>query len=154
MSLSQRLVDDLKDAMRAGDSERRDVVRYLRAAIKNREIELRRPLTDDEIVAVIRGQIKQRRDSIELYRSGGREDLADAEAREITVLETYLPAQMPDTEIRAIARRVIDETSARGPRDMGKVMPRLIELIGGRADGSLVSQIARQELTSVGEGSP
>ncbi|HCG30270.1 MAG TPA: glutamyl-tRNA amidotransferase, partial [Chloroflexi bacterium] len=90
MSLAEQLVSDLRAAMIAGDTVRRDVIRFLRASITNAEIELHRALTDDEILGVIRGQIKQRRDSIELFRKGGREDLAESETAQIGILQDYL----------------------------------------------------------------
>jgi uncharacterized protein len=146
MPLAEQLANDLKDAMRAGDTRRRDVIRFLRAAIKNASIERRRELTDDEILGLVRYQIKQRRDSIELFRKGNRADLADEEEAQVALLEPYLPTQMDDAELREITQRIADDLAVSGPRDMSKMMPALLAATGGRADGRRLSEAARAEL--------
>lgn len=146
MTLAEQLAADMKAAMVAGDVRRRDVIRFLRAAITNSQIEKRRDLTDDEILAVIRNQIKQRRDSIELFRKGGRDDLATEEEAQIAVLQAYLPAQLDEAELVEIVRRVAEEVDARSPRDMGRLMPALMAATGGRAEGRTLSRLAKDEL--------
>lgn len=147
-ALTERLLEDLKQAMKSQDTERRDVIRYLRSALGNREIELRRELTDDDVLAVIRTQIKQSSDAAEIFRSGNREDLASKEEAQVAILRGYLPAQMPEEEIAAHARSIIQELGLSGPGDMGKLMPRLLAEVGDHAEGRLVSQVARQELAT------
>lgn len=136
----------MKIAMRKGDVERRDVIRYLRSALGNREIELRQELTDDDVLAVIRTQIKQSSDAAEIFRDAGRDDLASKEESQVAILREYLPAQMPEDELTAIVRRQIDDMDLSGPGDMGKLMPRLMDVVGDRAEGRTISKIARQEL--------
>jgi uncharacterized protein YqeY len=154
MPLAEQLTNDLKDAMRAGDTRRRDVIRFLRAAIKNAAIERRRELTDDEILALVRYQIKQRQDSIEMFRKGNRADLADEEEAQVALLETYLPAQMDDAELLSIVQRTAAELNVSGPRDMSKLMPALLAATGGRADGRRLSEAARAELARRATESP
>lgn len=143
---------DLKDAMRSGDTVRRDALRLLRAAIKNSEIERRGdaagPLTDSDIRAVIQKQIKQRRDSIAQFRAGKRDDLADKEAAELAVFQSYLPPAMDEAGMRAAAEAAIAETGAVGPKDMGKVMPALLARVGDGADRSALASIVRQLLSA------
>lgn len=148
--ISSQIESDLRDAMRAGDAARRDALRLLRGAIKNAEIERRAassaPMTDAEIRAVIQRQIKQRRDSIEQFRAGGREDLAAKEEAEIAVFQRYLPAMMGADELRAAAETVIAESGATGPKEMGKVMPALLARVGDRAERGAVAAVVRELL--------
>lgn len=146
MPLAEQLTSDMQDAMRSGDHRRRDVVRFLRAAIKNVSIERGRELTDDEILGIVRYQIKQRRDSIELFRKGSRDDLADEEEEQIALLEPYLPSQMDDAELKAIVLRAAAELNVHGTRDMSKLMPALLAATGGRVEGRRLSEAARAEL--------
>lgn len=146
VSLADRLDRDLKEAMRAGDNRRRDVIRFLRAAITNASFEKRADLTDDEILDVIRYQIKQRRDSIDLFRAGGRDELAAEEEAQIAVLQPYLPAQLDHDELVEIVQRVARELGARSPRDMARLMPAVLAETDGRAEGRVLSELARQEL--------
>jgi uncharacterized protein YqeY len=145
-NLSEQLESDMKTAMKAGDTRTRDVIRFLRSAVKNAEIERRRPLTDGEILDVIRGQIKQRRDSIELFARGGRDDLVHEEEAQIAVLVPYLPTQLDDEELESIVGRVTDELSATSSRDMGKVMQAVLIEVAGRAEGRRVSAAVKSEL--------
>ena len=133
--LSTRLQDDLKTAIRASDTTRRDVLRFLRAELQNAEIQRQRPLTDEEIIEVIRRQIKRRRESIDQFTRGGRQDLVAAEEAEIGVLEAYLPAQMTYEAVLEIARDLVRELGAQSPKDMGRVMPALRARIGNQAEG-------------------
>lgn len=147
MSLLDILNQDLKIAMRSGDDVAKRTLRGVKAAITRAEKD--RPdhlLTDDEIVAILRKQAKQRQDSIEAYARGGREDLVAAERAELSVIEKYLPRQMGEEEIRSIATTIMTEMGATGPRDMGKVMGKLMAQLKGKADGRLVNKIVRDML--------
>ena len=146
-TLKERLQADLADALRAKDEVRKSALRMAMAAIRNAEVEKGGALDDQEAVAVLQKQVKQRRESIEEFRRGGREDLVNREAAEIAVLERYLPEAATPEEIEAAARRVIAETGATGPRDIGKVMPLLIREFAGRADGRQINEIVRRLLT-------
>ncbi len=142
-SLKVQVQEDLHAAMRARDETRKSALRMLTAAIKNAEIEARRPLDDDGVVQVIQKQAKQRRESIVEFRKGNREDLVAKEAAELVILEAYLPAQAERSEIEAAARKLVAETGASGPRDIGKVMPPLVKQFAGRADGRVINEVVR-----------
>ncbi len=150
-TIPDRVDADLKEAMRAGDTARRDALRLLRAALKNAEIDRRGgtsgPMTEADYRAVIQRQIKQRRDSIEQFRNGNREDLAQKEEGELAVFQSYLPPAMDEDAMRAAAQAVIADVGAQGPKDMGKVMPVLLARVGDGADRSALAAIVRQLLT-------
>lgn len=145
--LKERLNEDLKAAMRARDEVRLRTIRSLRAALTEREIELRpggtNELTEEQELAVVQKQAKQRRDAIEQYEAAGRDDLARREHEELAIIESYLPRQLGDDEIRTIVRDVIAETGASSARDMGKVMGAVMGRLRGRADGRRVQEITR-----------
>lgn len=145
-SLFDRLQGDLNTARKAQDKARTLLLGTILADVKNRRIELRRDLTDDDVVDVLRKGIKRRRESAEAYRSGGREELAEKESAEAALLESYLPAQADPEEIRAAVRAAI----ADGATQIGAVMGRVLPQFKGRADGSTVSAIAREELARQG----
>ena len=166
-TLDERLAADLKEAMRAGDTIRRDVIRFLRAGFKNAQIarvqapaaeadpdvvtraaERDQPLSDQEELAVLQRQIKQRQDAIEQFRAAGRADLVEREGAQLAILQGYLPAGLGAEEIEALVREVIAETGATGPRDMGRVMPALIGRAAGRADSRALSEAARRLLAN------
>jgi uncharacterized protein YqeY len=136
----------MKAAMRSGDTRRRDVIRYLRAAVTNAAIEKRSDLTDAEIEGVIRTQVKQRRDSIELFRAGGRDELADEEEAQMAILLDYLPAQLSNDELVELVRATADALDVRSVKDMSRLMPALLTATGGRAEGRTLSQMAKAEL--------
>lgn len=146
MNLLDSLNQDLKNAMRAGDDIRKRTLRTLKTAITRVEKDKGQALSDDEILAVIRRQAKQRRDSIEAFQKGGRQDLVDAEQAELEILESYLPAQMSEADIRAAAEQVIAELGATSMRDMGKVMGKLMARLKNQADGRVINQIVRELL--------
>ncbi len=147
MSLMETLNQDLKTAMKAGDEPAKRALRGVKAAITRAEKEKgNQPLTDEEIIAVLRKQAKQRKDSIEAYTQAGRQDLVEEEQAELRIIERYLPQLMSEDEIRAVAQQVIQEVGATSPRDMGKVMGRLMSQLKGKADGRLVNQVVRQLL--------
>jgi len=149
-TIRSRLETDLKDAMRAGDTATRDAVRYILAAVRNAEIEHRGNLPEAEAVATLRRVGKQLADATEQYRAGGREDLATREEGQLAVLQRYLPAELSDDELRGLAEAVVAEVGASGPKEMGKVMPVLIERVAGRADGRRVSAAAKAALAATG----
>ena len=153
MSLIERLNEDMKAAMRSGDNRRRDVIRYLRSAINNAAIEKREDLTDDEIEGVIRTQVKQRRDSIELFRKGDREELADEEEAQIAILLDYLPAQLSHEELVELVRKTADDLQVSTPKDMSRLMPALVAAAAGRAEGRTLSQLAKEEVERRSAGS-
>lgn len=146
MSLEQRIESAMHDAMRARDDRRTQTLRMAMAAAHNLKIARGRPLTDDDVVDVLSKQVKQRRESIEAYRSAGREDRAAAEEAEAAILAEFLPAQLSEAEITELARDAIAETGASEPKDMGRVMGRLSPQTKGRADGRLVSEVVRRLL--------
>jgi uncharacterized protein YqeY len=146
-TLRQRLESDLKDAMRAGDQTARDTIRYLLAAVKNAEIDRGGPLNEAEGIAVLQKQAKQRQDSIDQFRAAGRTDLVDREEAQMRVLARYLPAELSDDEVAALVAAVVAEVGASTSKDLGRVMPTLIERAAGRADGRRLSAAARAALT-------
>ncbi|HEY4668142.1 MAG TPA: GatB/YqeY domain-containing protein [Tepidiformaceae bacterium] len=147
-NLKERIQSDLNDAVRARDDIRKGALRMLTAAVRNAEIEARGELAEDALLAVVQKQAKQRRESIAEFRKGGREDLATKEESELHVLEGYLPQQAERSEIEAEARKVIAETGAAGPRDIGRVMPPLVQKFAGRADGRQINEVVRELLGS------
>jgi uncharacterized protein YqeY len=146
VSIRQRLEDDLKTAMRAGDQTKRDTIRYILAAIKNAEIEHRGALAADGEQSVLKRVAKQLSDAVHQFRAGGREDLAAREENQLAILQSYLPTALTDEEIRTLVAQVIDDVGASGPKDMAKVMPVVIERAGNRADGRRLSGAARSAL--------
>ena len=146
-TLKQKLTDDLKQAMRDGDTVKRSVIRLTMAAIKNAEIARQTTLEDTDILGVIAKEVRQRKESIEAFKQGDRPDLAAQEEAEMAVLEQYLPQQMTREEIIAEARRVIDQVGAQGLSDKGKVMPQLIAQLKGRADGREINEVVTELLT-------
>lgn len=146
MELQEKINADVKDALKAGAKEKLTTLRMLSAALKNREIEKREPLIEDEVIATVRSLIKQRKDSIEQFSKGGRQDLVDKETAEVSVLEVYLPRQMTREELEPMVKDAVAQTGAQGPKDMGKVMKALVPMVGGRADGKLMSELVKQML--------
>jgi uncharacterized protein YqeY len=146
MTLKTRITDDMKAAMRARESARLSTIRLLLAAIKQREVDERKELTDADIVGVIDKMVKQRKDSIAQFEAGKRQDLADAERAELAILETYLPQRLSDAEIDAAIDAAIARTGAAGPAGMGKVMGVLKPELAGRADLGAVSAKVKAKL--------
>ena len=147
MSMRERINEDLKGAMRGGDTARRDTIRLLLAALKQREVDERKTLTDADVLGIIDKMIKQRRDSIAQFEQGGRQDLADREKQELALLQAYMPQALGDGEIAAAVSAAIAESGAAGPADMGKVMAALKPKLAGRADMSKVSAVVKAWLT-------
>ena len=147
MPLREQINDDVKTAMRAGDAPRRDALRLLTAALKQKEVDERKALADADVVAVIEKMIKQRREAISQVQKGGRADLAEKEEFEISVLQPYMPQAMSDADIDAEIASAISGTGAKAPQDMGKVMAVLKAKLAGRADMSQVSARVKSRLT-------
>jgi uncharacterized protein YqeY len=150
MSIRQQLEDGLRAAMRSGDQTSRDAIRFILAAVKNAEIDARAGSAPVDEVATLRKVGKQLTDAAEQYRQAGRLDLAEKEEAQLRVLQRYLPAELPDDELAALANEAVRETGATGPKEMGKVMPVLIKKVDGRADGRRVSAAARAALEALG----
>jgi uncharacterized protein YqeY len=146
MELREKIEADTREALKSGAKDKVSTLRMLNAALKNKQIDKRRPLTEEEVIETMRSLIKQRKDSIEQFTKGGRQDLVDKETAEVTVLEAYLPKQLAREELEAMVRDAIAQTGAQGARDMGKVMKALIPMVGGRADGKLVSELVKNAL--------
>ncbi|MBT8086904.1 MAG: GatB/YqeY domain-containing protein [Gammaproteobacteria bacterium] len=149
MSLKSRITEDMKSAMRAGEKDRLKTVRLMLAAIKQVEIDKRTELDDAAILAVLGKMVKQRRDSVEQYEKGGREDLARIERDEIAILDTYLPEQLSAADLNAMIDEVISATGAEGIRDMGKVMGQIKAKAAGRADMGAVSAAVKERLNAL-----
>ena len=146
MSLKDQLDETMKTAMKARDDLRLSAVRMVLSLVKNREIEQKKELNDQEIIESISTLVKQRRESIRMYREGGRPDLVEKEEAELEVLLGFLPVQLSNSEIEALVDRIISETGAQGARDMGRVMKALTPLTAGKADGKSVSDTVKQKL--------
>jgi uncharacterized protein YqeY len=146
MSLKDQLNESMKTAMKARDDLRLSAVRMVRSMVKNREIDQKKELNDQEIIEVISTLVKQRRESIRMYREGNRADLVEKEEAELGVLLGFLPAQLSTAEIEALVDRIITETGAQGAKDMGRVMKALTPLTAGKADGKTVSDTVKQKL--------
>lgn len=146
MPLMEQLTADMKDAMKQGEKERLSVIRLVRGAIRQAEIDGKKTLSDDEIIDVLTKEVKMRRDSIEEFERGGRTDLVDKTKSEIAVLIPYLPEQLSTDEIKKIVKNAVAEVGATTAKDMGKVMGILMPRLKGRADGKLVNEIVRSLL--------
>ena len=155
MALKDRLADDLKDAMRAGEAVRRETLRSVLTAVRNTEISRvnvkdesasRQELADSDVLDVLQKQAKQRRESIEEYKKAARQDLVDRESAELEIISAYLPAQMGRDEIVAEVRKAMEETGAAGPGDKSKLMPVLMGRLKGRADGRAINEVVTELL--------
>ena len=147
-SQKQRLVDDLKQAMRSSDKIKVSVIRLVMAAIKNTEIARREVLKDADILGIIAKEVRQRHESIDAFKQGNRDDLVAQEEAEIAILQQYLPQQMSREKIHVEARRIIAEVGAQGLSDKGKVMPKLIAQLKGKADGREINAVVTELLGS------
>ena len=147
MSLKEQITEDMKAAMRAKDSGRLATIRLLTAAIKQKEVDERIDVSDEQVLAIIEKMIKQRKDSISQFEAGGRQDLADIEKAELAILSTYMPAALSDAEVQAEVAAAVASVGAAGPQDMGKVMGVLKPKLAGRADMTAVSAMVKAALT-------
>jgi uncharacterized protein len=146
MSLIEQLEGELKDAMVARDAERRNTLRLILASLRGAEKELQRPLHDDEELQVLQRERKRRREAAEGFRAGGREEQAEAEERELAVLEEFMPAPLSEEDLEEIVDDAIAEVGATSMRDFGRVMADVMPQVSGRADGSAVSQLVKEKL--------
>ena len=147
MSLYDDIIHDLTSAIKGKDTIRLSVLRGLKTAIKNKQVELRQELNEDQIRGVISSEIKKRKEAIEVFNQGSRPDLVDKEEAELTILSGYLPPQLSGEEIKEVLANVIEELSASGPKDLGRVMKSAMPKLAGRADGREVNQLARELLS-------
>lgn len=154
MTIKQRLESDMKDAQRAKDAGRLSCIRMVRAQLQAREVALRADrgrdysIDDEEALKVLAGYAKQRRDSIDSYRAGGRDELGDQEERELAIVNEYLPRQLSEEELRKVVREAVAECGASSAKDLGAVMRLTMTKVAGQADGKLVNQIARELLAA------
>ncbi|HEY8238324.1 MAG TPA: GatB/YqeY domain-containing protein [Candidatus Limnocylindrales bacterium] len=153
MSLRERILSDITAAMRSGAALRRDTLRMAESAIYNAEKRDRRTYSDDDVAGILAREVKTRRESVEAFRKGGREDLAEKEDLEIAILSEFLPDQLSGEEIAALIAEAVAATGATTPKDMGKVMGWLAPRTRGRADGRVVSQAVTAALSGAGAGS-
>lgn len=150
MEIREKILADIKSAMVSKDTLKLNTLRFLNAQIKNKEIDSRpTPITSDDIMAVLKKLVKQRKESIEQFAAAGRHDLVDAESAELKILETYLPAQMSRTQIEALVIEVIAATGAKTIKDMGTVMKETQARSGGSADGKMISEIIKSKLNQI-----
>ncbi|HUI63522.1 MAG TPA: GatB/YqeY domain-containing protein [Bacteroidota bacterium] len=149
MDLRQRISEDLKSAMKSGDKIRLETLRTIRAVLLEKEIEKRGPgpgMTPEDEVGVLMSAAKKRKESIELFRQGGRLDLAEQEEKELAIIQEYLPKQMTEEEIAVVIREAISQTGASAPGDFGKVMPLVMKQVKGKADGRIVQDLVKKSL--------
>lgn len=146
MSLKEQLTNDMKEAMKAHEKERLAVIRMVRGAVKQQEIDGKTELDDEGVIAVLSKEIKMRKDSLEEFQKGGREDLVAKTQAEIDFLMPYMPAQLSEEEVRGLVKAAVEQTGASTAKDMGKVMGALMPKVKGRADGKLVNAIVREFL--------
>lgn len=144
--IADRLSEEIRKAMKAGDRTRLQTLRLLATSVRNREVELGRDLTEEDLVVVATREVKRRKEAAEAYERGGRPELAEKERAEEAVLEAYLPEQLTEEEIRAAVEEAIAATGASGPGDLGKVMGRVMGRLKGRVDGSEVNRLVRERL--------
>jgi uncharacterized protein YqeY len=148
--LLKKLQEEMKAAMKSGDKEKLSTVRMLISEIKKVQIDQKKELTDEEIIQILQRYAKQRKESIKQYKEAGREDLAEKEERELKIVQEFLPKQLSEEEIKKIVEEVINETGASSMKDMGRVMKAVMEKVKGRAEGSVVSSIVKEKLSSNG----
>ncbi len=146
MSLSERLPVDLKEALKTGDKTTVSVLRMVKATIKNKEIEKRASLSDDEIYGILRSFVKRCKESIEQFSKAGRADFVKKETEELSIIQSYLPQQLTEDEARILIKDTIVEIGARGQKDMGKVMKAVMAKVEGRLDGKLVNLLVKKML--------
>ena len=147
MSLKEKITEDMKNAMRAKEAARLATIRLLTSAIKQKEVDERIEVNDEQVLSIIEKMIKQRKDSITQFEAGGRQDLADIEKSELVILSTYMPAALSEAEVQAEVQAAVAASGAAGPQDMGKVMGVLKPKLAGRADMTAVSAMVKAALT-------
>ena len=145
-ALLDKLKSDLKEAMKAKDSFKRDTIRFLLSAIKQVEVDTRKELSDEDIIKIIQKSVKQREDAAQQYKEGGREDLYEKETKEAEILKSYLPKQLSDEELEAELKKIIEEVGATSMKDMGKVMGAATKKLAGKADGKRINLTVKKLL--------
>lgn len=145
-TIKERLKADMIEAMKNKEKDRLEAIRFLMAAVKKQEVDIRKDLDDNAIIAILNTQVKQRRDSIEQFTKGGRADLATKEEAELKLLQSYLPAQLSRAELENIVSETIKSVGASGPKDMGAVMKALMPKVTGKAEGSVISEVVKAKL--------
>ncbi len=148
MSLKERLMEEFKTSMKEKDIVRKNTITMVRSAIKQIEVDNRVELNDEQVVEIIVKQVKQKKDAIEEFKKGNRNDLVEETEKEISILMTYLPEQLSEEEVRGLVASAIEETGATSSKDMGKVMPIVIQKTKGKADSKLVSQLVKELLSN------
>jgi hypothetical protein len=147
MSLEERLVEEMKQALKSNDKLKLSTIRMIRSASKNKEIELRKKLEDEDVVKVIQAMVRKGEESVEQFQTGGRMDLVEKEKKEIEILKSFLPQPLSQEEILKIIDQSIQETQASSLKDIGKVMKSVMPKIGGKADGKLINQLVKERLS-------
>ncbi len=147
MSLEEKILEEMKQSMKANDKIRLSAIRMIRSSLKNKEIELRRKLEDEDIFKVIQGMVRKGEESIEQFHAGGRSDLVEKEKTEIEVLKSFLPQPITQEEIIRIIDEIIQETHASSMKDLGKVMKAVMPKLGGKADGKVINQLVKEKLS-------
>jgi uncharacterized protein YqeY len=147
MSLEERLVEEMKEAMKSNEKLRLSTIRMIRSAVKNKEIEFRKPLNDEEVQKVIQGMVRKGDESLEQFKLGGRMDLVEKESKEIEILKSFLPQSLTHEEILRIIDQTIEETQSTTLKDLGKVMKSVMPKLQGKADGKLVNQLVKERLS-------
>ncbi len=140
-------MEAMKDAMKSNDKLRLSAIRMMRSAVKNKEIEVRRPLSDEDVIRVIQGMVRKGEESLEQFEKGGRADLVEKEKKEIEILKSFLPQALSQEEILKIIDESIQETQASSMKDLGKVMKSIMPKLGGKADGKLINQLVKEKLS-------
>jgi len=147
MSLEERLVQEMKEAMKSNDKLRLSTIRMIRSTVKNKEIELRKPLDDGEIQKAIQGMVRKGEESVEQFKLGGRMDLVEKESKEIEILKSFLPQALTREEILKIIDETIEETQSTSLKDIGKLMKSVMPKLQGKADGKLVNQLVKERFS-------
>lgn len=147
MGLEERLMEEMKQAMKSNDKTRLSTIRMIRSTLKNKEIEVRKPLDEDAILRVIQGMVKRSEDSVEQFKAGGRMDLVEKETKEIEIMKSFLPQPLSREEVLKVIDETIEETNASSLKDLGKVMKTVMPKLGGKVDGALVNQLVKERLS-------
>lgn len=146
MSLAEKIADDLKVALKTGDKDRVSVLRLIKSTMKNKEIEKKTALTDEEIQAILRSFVKRGKESIEQFSKAGRSDLVEKEKKELSVIQDYLPRQLSEDEVKKVVSDIMNEQGLSGPKDLGKAMKAAMARLRGQADGKLLNNIVKEML--------
>ncbi len=147
MNLEEKIAEEMKQALKTGDKARLSTIRMIRSSLKNKEIELRRKLEDEDVIKVIQGMVRKGEESLEQFQSGGRKDLVEKEQTEIEILKSFLPQPLSQEEMIKVIDETIRETQASSLKDLGKVMKAIMPKLGGKADGKIINQLVKERLS-------